>query len=127
MDAFRTPGRVRESGNDYESERRDFARPQSRWNRSPRVSEVHGVGGNGRAVRDARRRTEVVRLERALGLGGARSGGGRTELRADQRQPYGFQQAGEPGRGGNAESRGGQDQWAVDGAGILAAYRGHQP
>ena len=43
-----------------------------------------------------------------------REDGGRIELRADQRQPHGIQQAGESGCCRDAESRGGQDQCAVD-------------
>ncbi len=37
------------------------------------------------------------------------SGHGRTELRADQRQPYGIQQGSESGCCGHAESSGGQN------------------
>ena len=90
--------------------RRTSVRPQPRWNRPSRLSEVHGLGGNGHAVRDARRSTEIVRAESAAATRTAGRRSGRTQLRADQRQPHGLQQAGESGRCGHAASSSGQDQ-----------------
>ena len=51
----------------------------------------------------------------------------RTQLRSDQRQPHGLQQAGEHRCGRDAAGRGRQDQRAGRAAGIHAAHRRHQP